>query len=230
MNRPIIQFHKSNILQLDSLFLNFFSRIESRHEIFIGNQFKIYPSPTDITEALKTPWVIFHKDDSQIVGEIIYQPGPKIDTLTFEYYPEYTELVRHLINDIKIRMNILGFNMIYEGEEPVISQQPKTEEDIDNILSDTHTMKKHYKDYSPPKAKLILEVIPEAWKNWPKFGGQWGPGVISKYCYTNPTTVGRYLKAFHMVGLKAIEVEGETIKIPHRPIKTSKSSNSPSKS
>ena len=229
MNRPIIQFHKSNILQLDSLFLNFFSRIESRHEIFIGNQFKIYPSPTDITEALKTPWVIFHKDDSQIVGEIFYQPGPKIDTLTFDYYPEYTELVRHLINDIKIRMNILGFNMIYEGEEPVISQQPKTEEDIENLLTDIKLMKKHYKDYNPKTAKSILKAIRTARKHFRKFGTRWGPGIISNFCSPTSTTVGRYLKAFCLSGLTEIEIDGEMVEIPFTPKSTSNSSNSPSK-
>jgi hypothetical protein len=72
----------------------------------------------------------------------------------------------------------------------------------DFALLKTDELKRHFADYSPPKGREILNALPAAYKRWAEDGGRWGPGIIGREIATNPTTVGRYLKAFRAIGLK----------------------------
>jgi len=65
--------------------------------------------------------------------------------------------------------------------------------------------------------EMVMELQPSALKPWEIYnseGGRWGSGIISKAYAINPTTIGRYLKAFREAGLGYIEINGEIIEIP----------------
>lgn len=105
--------------------------------------------------------------------------------------------------------------IIPPGEEPEISHQLLTATEVDILLSDAKLMRKFYKDYSPRTAKEIFKQIPNAWEEYEE--GRWGPGAISKKCHRNPTTVGRYLRAFWHAGLKEFNMDYEIIPNPYKP-------------
>ena len=79
-------------------------------------------------------------------------------------------------------------------------------------------MQQYYADYSPLTAKDILEAIPEAYLEWVDQGGRWGPGIIAGHTLLKARTVGSYLRAFWLAGLKQIcGPNGEKIIIPYKP-------------
>lgn len=66
--------------------------------------------------------------------------------------------------------------------------------------------RKYLPQYNPRTAKLIADAVPAAWAwfNSDEGGGRWGPGCIAKKSAIAATTVGRYIKAFHKLGIHAI--------------------------
>ena len=78
-------------------------------------------------------------------------------------------------------------------------------EEIEKIITDLETMRRHYPDYSPITAREIINAIPEAYQLYCSEGGHWGPGVIARCVHVTSTTVGRYLKALKENGILEIE-------------------------
>lgn len=115
LDKPIIQFNKSDINILDDLFKNFFSLSNSILNIYLDsqlNQFSwagryIYERRPD-----ENPWVIIEKEKHNRIGEIIYQSGARNDLLIFDTDQDYFELVGTLINEIIKVMNLLSFGEI----------------------------------------------------------------------------------------------------------------------
>lgn len=102
------------------------------------------------------------------------------------------------------------------GIEPNIPLQPNTEEDIDNLLFDTFSMKVHHCHYNPSTAMEIYKAIPSAWNEHQRVGGRWGPGFIADVCKYNKFTVSKYLGAFMKGGLREIKTIRGIIPIPHK--------------
>jgi hypothetical protein len=68
--------------------------------------------------------------------------------------------------------------------------------DTEAVILDATRMKRHHKGYAVGTAKEIYENMPRAYKKYKAEGGRWGPGMIADVAICNPTTVGRYLRAW----------------------------------
>ena len=102
-----------------------------------------------------------------------------------------------------------------EIEEFYQPKQPMTEEEIDALLTDINLMKKFHRDYNPQTAKLILEKIPIAWNNHSREGGKWGPSFVTELINLEKETVSRYLRAFYCAGLRKVNINGNSIRLPY---------------
>ena len=82
MNKPTIQFHKTDFNELDSILKSNYSLGESSFDIYLERQMKplswagnyIWGS---IPENI--PWIILEKNSHKKIGEIIYKEGPEFD-------------------------------------------------------------------------------------------------------------------------------------------------------
>ena len=105
------------------------------------------------------------------------------------------------------------------GSESITPQQPRSETEVDIILSDKRLMKSFYRDYSPLTAKTIYKNIPFAWNKCGSEFGRWGPSYLAEYCRLREETITRYLRAFYCAGLRDFYFEHEWIPIPYHPRK-----------
>ena len=95
------------------------------------------------------------------------------------------------------------------------------------IVRDVSRMHAHYRDYSVATALAILKALPGARADheysYDDTARRWGPGRIAKHMGQSQhsdltaTTVSRYLKAWWLLGLRAVEIDGESIPIPYHP-------------
>lgn len=89
-----------------------------------------------------------------------------------------------------------------EGAAPGQSEPATKENGTDEaLLPDIKTMKTYYPFYLPERARDILDKIPQAYEQFSRDGGRWGPGIIAPKVGINKTTVGRYLKALRRAGI-----------------------------
>lgn len=115
MNKPTIQFHKTDFNELDSLLKSNYSLGESSFDIYLERQMKplswagnyIWGS---IPENI--PWIILEKNSHKKIGEIIYQEGPEFDSMIFDYKPEFNKVVLQFINELVNNLEFFGFGEI----------------------------------------------------------------------------------------------------------------------
>lgn len=128
--------------------------------------------------------------------------------------PQCSELLDHTVHfaekwrDRQLREIIaMDLDKLLErkGQKKQKERTERTAEEIEKIITDLETMRRHYPDYSPVTAREIINSIPKAYQLYCSEGGHWGPGVIARCVHVTSTTVGRYLKALKENGILEID-------------------------